>query len=100
MGGTALIDQRFRANAADLLAGASDAGAEPRLDCLRDLSAQEVTVDPVVKSTAISEAGSMHRTVHEVERAPFPRGTCDRAVDGLSRVDDEIEGPTERAWGR
>ncbi|MCF7702242.1 plasmid partitioning protein RepA [Loktanella sp. M215] len=67
---------------------------------LRQLFGDEVMVAPMLKSTAISDAGLTHQTVYEVDRTQFHRNTYDRAVDSLNLVNDEIEMLIQKAWGR
>ena len=67
---------------------------------LRQLFANEVMVAPMLKSTAISDAGLTQQTLYEVERSQFHRQTYDRAVDSLNAVNDEIEMLLQQAWGR
>ena len=67
---------------------------------LRQLFEDEVMIAPMLKSTAISDAGLTQQTVYEVERAQFHRNTYDRAVDSLNLVNDEIETLLQQAWGR
>lgn len=55
---------------------------------------------PVLKSTAISDAGITKQTLYEVERSQFVRTTYDRAVTSLNDVNDEIADLIHKAWGR
>ena len=55
---------------------------------------------PVLKSTAISDAGITKQTLYEVERSQFVRTTYDRAVISLNDVNDEIAELIHKAWGR
>jgi chromosome partitioning protein len=112
---------QFLQMAADLLDVVSGAGARMELDFLRflinryepsdgpqqqvvaflrQLFGSEVMVAPMLKSTAISDAGLTQQTVYEVERSAFHRNTYDRAVDSLNAVNDEIETLLQQAWGR
>ena len=67
---------------------------------LRTLFTSEVMVAPMLKSTAISDAGLTQQTIYEVERAQFNRQTYDRAVESLNAVNDEIEQLLHEAWRR
>ncbi len=67
---------------------------------LRQLFGDQVMVAPMLKSTAISDAGLTHQTIYEVDRTQFHRNTYDRAVDSLNLVNDEIETLIQQAWGR
>lgn len=67
---------------------------------LRQLFGDEVMVSPVLKSTAISDAGLTQQTLYEVERSQFHRNTYDRAIESLNLVNDEIEALIQAAWRR
>lgn len=112
---------QFLQMSADLLDVVSNAGADMQFDFLRfminryepndgpqqqvvaflrQLFAEEVMIAPMLKSTAISDAGLTQQTIYEVERAAFHRNTYDRAVDSLNLVNDEVEALLQSAWGR
>ncbi len=112
---------QFLQMSADLLDVVSEAGARMEFDFLRflinryepadgpqqqvvaflrQLFGREVMTSPMLKSTAISDAGLTQQTVYEVERTAFHRATYDRAVDSLNAVNDEIETLLQMAWGR
>ena len=55
---------------------------------------------PMVKSTAIADAGITNQTLYEVERAQFVRSTYDRAMEALNAVNEEITALIHSAWGR
>jgi chromosome partitioning protein len=55
---------------------------------------------PMLKSTAISDAGITNQTLYEVERGLFIRQTYDRAIEALNAVNEEITGLVHAAWGR
>ena len=78
----------------------SDGPQQQVLAFLRQLFGREVMVAPVLKSTAISDAGLSHQTIYEVERSHFHRSTYDRAIESLNAVTGEIEGLIQGAWGR
>ena len=61
---------------------------------LRTLFADRVLTNPMVKSTAISDAGLTKQTLYEVGRQQFTRGTYDRAVEALDLVNAE----ESKAW--
>ena len=59
----------------------------------------------MVKSTAISDAGITNQTLYEVDRAQFTHLTYDRAMEALTKVNEEITelnsqsmGPAMRAF--
>lgn len=56
--------------------------------------------NPMVKSTAISDAGITKQTLYEVDRAQFTRSTYDRAIESLNAVNGEIVELIHKAWGR
>ena len=97
------------------------AGAEVRMDWLRylitryeptdvpqaqmlgfmhSMLAGEILKNPMLKSTAISDAGLTKQTLYEVERSNFNRDTYDRAIECMDAVNFEIQGLIHRAWGR
>ncbi|OLP51508.1 plasmid partitioning protein RepA [Allorhizobium taibaishanense] len=67
---------------------------------LRSLFGGRVLTSPMVKSTAISDAGLTKQTLYEVGRENFSRGTYDRAIEALESVNAEIEQLIHTAWGR
>jgi len=104
-----------------LLSAVREAGAELRYDFLRYLVTRYephdgpqqqivgflrsnfgnlVLENPMVKSTAISEAGLRKQTLYEIGRDQLHRQTYDRAMDALHKVHTEIEQTIHQAWGR
>jgi chromosome partitioning protein len=104
-----------------ILESISDAGAEVRLKWFRYLVTRYEPTDgpqaqmvgfmqalfpkqmlksPMLKSTAISDAGITNQTLYEVERSQFIRSTYDRAIESLSAVNEEITSLVHRAWER
>jgi chromosome partitioning protein len=67
---------------------------------LRSLFGDRVLTAPMVKSTAVSDAGLTKQTLYEVGRENFSRGTYDRAMESLDAVNAEIEKLIHAAWGR
>ena len=67
---------------------------------LRTMYAEKVLNAPMLKSTAISDAGLTKQTLYEVERSAFTRSTYDRAIESLNAVNDEIGALIQRTWGR
>lgn len=67
---------------------------------LRSLFGERVLTAPMLKSTAISDAGLTKQTLYEVGRENFSRGTYDRAMEALDAVNAEIEQLIHSAWGR
>lgn len=105
----------------DLLAVVREAGGELNFDFLRYLVTRyepndgpqaqiagflrtqfgdRVLTAPMVKSTAISDAGLSKQTLYEVGRENFHRATYDRAFEALNAVNAEIEALLLQSWGR
>lgn len=61
---------------------------------------KRVLNNPMLKTTAISDAGITKQTLYEVERSQFTRSTYDRAIESLNAVNSEIAGLIHKAWGR
>ncbi|RFC65919.1 MULTISPECIES: plasmid partitioning protein RepA [Mesorhizobium] len=55
---------------------------------------------PMLKSTAISDAGITKQTLYEVERSQFVRTTYERALESMNAVNGEIVRLVHKAWGR
>jgi len=67
---------------------------------LRAQFGERVLTAPMVKSTAISDAGLTKQTLYEVGRENFARATYDRAMEALTAVNSDIERLILDAWGR
>jgi chromosome partitioning protein len=67
---------------------------------LRTQFGPRVLTTPMLKSTAISDAGLTKQTLYEVGRENFNRATYDRAYEALTAVNSEIEALVLGAWGR
>ena len=67
---------------------------------MRSLFGERVLTTPVLKSTAISDAGLTKQTLYEIARENFTRSTYDRATESLDTVHGEIETLVREAWGR
>ena len=67
---------------------------------LRTMYGDKVLNAPMLKSTAISDAGLTKQTLYEVERSAFTRSTYDRAIESLNAVNDEIAALIQSTWGR
>lgn len=70
------------------------------LGFMQSMLAEEILKNPMLKSTAISDAGLTKQTLYEVERAKFNRETYDRAIESLDAVNFEIQALIHQAWGR
>lgn len=67
---------------------------------LRAQFGERVLTAPMVKSTAVSDAGLTKQTLYEVGRENFSRVTYDRAMELLTAVNGEIEALIYSAWNR
>lgn len=67
---------------------------------MQSMFARQMLRNPMVKSTAISDAGLTKQSLYEVERSSFVPSTYDRARDSLDAVNSEIIGLILSAWGR
>ena len=66
---------------------------------MRSMFGDHVLNYPMLKSTAISDAG-IGNQLYEVSRDQFTRATYDRALEALDNVNNEIEQLIRTAWGR
>lgn len=78
----------------------SDGPQTKMVGFMRSLFQDRVLTHPMLKSTAISDAGLSKQTLYEVGREFFTRSTYDRAVEALDAVNGEIEGLIRVSWGR
>lgn len=67
---------------------------------MRSMFGDHVLNYPMLKSTAIADAGITKQTLYEVTRDQFTRATYDRAIEALNNVNGEIEGLIGQSWGR
>ena len=67
---------------------------------LRTMYGDKVLNAPMLKSTAVSDAGLTKQTLYEVERGAFNRATYDRALESVNAVNDEIAALIQKTWGR
>jgi chromosome partitioning protein len=67
---------------------------------LRNTFQERVMAPMMVKSTAVSDAGTTKQTLYDVEPTTLHRGTYDRALESLNAVNGEIEALVKAAWGR
>jgi chromosome partitioning protein len=67
---------------------------------LRSIFGEHVLNHPMLKSTAISDAGLTNQTIFEVERKQFTKATYDRALESVNMVNSDIEALIKGAWGR
>lgn len=78
----------------------SDGPQNQMVAFLRSIFGSHVLIHPMLKSTAISDAGLTNQTLYEVDRQQFIRATYDRAMESVNQVNGEIEGLIKKAWGR
>ncbi len=67
---------------------------------MRSMFGEHVLNFPMLKSTAISDAGITQQTLYEVGREAFTRSTYDRAIEAMNNVNGEIDALIRQAWGR
>lgn len=67
---------------------------------MQSMLAQQMLKNPMVKSTAISDAGLTKQTLYEVERSAFTPTTYDRARESLDAVNGEVVELINDVWGR
>ena len=67
---------------------------------MQSMFARQMLRNPMVKSTAISDAGLTKQSLYEVERSSFVPSTYDRARESLDAVNSEIINLILSAWGR
>jgi chromosome partitioning protein len=67
---------------------------------LRNLFGERVLINPMLKSTAVSDAGLTKQTLYEISRQTVGRTTYARAVEALDAVNGEVEHLMRKAWGR
>ena len=78
----------------------TDIPQQQMLGFMQSMLAGHILESHMLKSTAISDAGLTKQTIYEVEKSAFNRGTYDRAIESLNRVNGEIASLIHRAWGR
>lgn len=78
----------------------SDGPQTQMVSFLRALFGEHVLETPVLKSTAITDAGITKQTLYEVEKGQYGRATYARARISLDAVNAEIESLIQAAWGR
>lgn len=78
----------------------SDAPQTRIVAFLRTMYGDKVLNAPMLKSTAISDAGLTKQTLYEVERSAFTRSTYDRAIESLNALNGEVAELIQKTWGR
>lgn len=67
---------------------------------LRSILLDQVLTNPMLKSTAISDAGMTQQTIYELDPTQVIRKTLDRILESVNGVADEFEKVIQEAWGR
>ena len=67
---------------------------------MRSMFGEHVLNYPMLKSTAVSDAGITKQTLYEISRADLNSKTYDRAIDAVNNVNSELEELIKQAWGR
>ncbi|TKD15664.1 plasmid partitioning protein RepA [Rhodobacter capsulatus] len=67
---------------------------------LRSILLDQVLTTPMLKSTAISDAGMTQQTIYEIEPSQVLKKTLDRILESVNGVADEFEKVIQTAWGR
>lgn len=78
----------------------TDVPQQQMVGFMQSMLAEDILKSPMLKSTAISDAGLTKQSLYEIERASFNRDTYDRAIESLDAVNFEIQGLIHQAWGR
>ncbi|PTV93453.1 chromosome partitioning protein [Rhodobacter aestuarii] len=67
---------------------------------LRSILLDQVLTTPMLKSTAISDAGMTQQTIYEIEPSQVLKKTLDRILESVNGVTDEFEKVIQKAWAR
>lgn len=67
---------------------------------LKSILLEQVLHTPMLKSTAISDAGMTQQTIYELEPSQVVKKTLDRILESVNGVSDELETIIQRAWNR
>jgi chromosome partitioning protein len=67
---------------------------------LRSILLDQVLTTPMLKSTAIFDAGMTQQTIYELEPNQVIRKTLDRILESVNGAADEFEKVIQQAWGR
>lgn len=67
---------------------------------LRSILLDQVLNTPMLKSTAISDAGMTQQTIYELDPSQVVKKTLDRILESVNGVADEFEKTIQQAWGR
>lgn len=67
---------------------------------LRSILLDQVLTTPMLKSTAISDAGMTQQTIYELDPSQVVKKTLVRILESVNGVADEFEKTIQQAWGR
>jgi chromosome partitioning protein len=67
---------------------------------LRSILLGQVLTTPMLKSTAISDAGMTQQTIYELDPSQVVKKTLVRIMESVNGVADEFEKTIQQAWGR
>lgn len=67
---------------------------------LRSILLDQVLTTPMLKSTAISDAGMTQQTIYELDPSQVVKKTLIRILESVNGVADEFEKTIQQAWGR
>lgn len=67
---------------------------------LRSILLDQVLTTPMLKSTAISDAGMTQQTIYELDPSQVVKKTLDRIMESVNGVADEFEQTIQASWGR
>lgn len=67
---------------------------------LRSILLNQVLTTPMLKSTAISDAGMTQQTIYELDPSQVVKKTLDRILESVNGVANEFEKTLQQAWGR
>ncbi|MEP2640690.1 plasmid partitioning protein RepA [Roseobacter sp.] len=67
---------------------------------LRSILLDQVLTTPMLKSTAISDAGMTQQTIYELDPSQVVKKTLVRILESVNGVADEFEKAIQQGWGR
>lgn len=67
---------------------------------MRSILLDQVLNTPMLKSTAISDAGMTQQTIYELEPSQVVKKTLGRILESVNGVGDEFEKIIQQSWGR
>ncbi|WP_319566916.1 plasmid partitioning protein RepA [Cohaesibacter marisflavi] len=79
---------------------ATDLPQQQMVGFMQSMFAGQMMINPMVKSTAVSDAGLTKQTLYEVERSQFAATTYKRARESMDAVNQEVIDLVNKAWGR